>query len=251
MIEQVAPTVNVPTIAAPVVRSMQAPLAVMQHRLDAHVWAAVAKDASNPAAQQVAIAMLAAAQGAPVPPQALAGAGAVAAGAVTAGAPGSLPMVAAPGLVAPAAPGVPNAMPPVAAQTVAATPAGASPQANEVVRLVNEARAAQGLAPLTLDPKLVHAAAAHSQQMASAGTMAHDGIGDGNPHDRIHKVAPGAQLTAENVAHGQPNAAAVVKGWMDSPPHRRNILDPKLTRIGVEVVPARDGTPYWTQVFAG
>jgi uncharacterized protein YkwD len=119
------------------------------------------------------------------------------------------------------------------------------------VRLVNEARAAKGLAPLTLDPKLVQVAAGHSTQMAGKAKMAHDGIGDGAPHDRIIAAAPKAARTAENVAMGQQTPAEVMQGWMDSPPHRKNILDPKLTRIGVEVVTGPDGRPYWTQVFTG
>jgi uncharacterized protein YkwD len=140
---------------------------------------------------------------------------------------------------------------PASAGTVTATPAGASPHANEVVRLVNEARAVKGLTPLTLDAKLVQVAAAHSQHMASQQKMAHEGIGDGTPRDRIIAAAPKAQKTAENVAMGQQTPAEVVTGWMESPAHRRNIMDPKLRHIGVEVATGGDGRPYWTQVFTG
>ena len=54
---------------------------------------------------------------------------------------------------------------------------------------------------------------------------------------------------AENIAAGQRTAAEVVAGWMDSPGHRRNILDGELAQIGVGHV---TGGPYgvlWTQVF--
>ena len=54
---------------------------------------------------------------------------------------------------------------------------------------------------------------------------------------------------AENIAAGQRDAAEVVRGWMNSPGHRANILDAELTQIGVGLV---SGGPYgttWTQVF--
>ena len=267
MIQEVAPTLNVPTIAAPVAQAVQAPFGVIQHRLDAHVWAQVAKDASSPAVQQVAEAMLAASQGGTVPPHALAGAGVLAPGApgqqlpavagglpaVPGGVPAVIPVAPPGGVVTPgtqAAPPAPAGAPGTAGP-VAATPAGASPQANEVVQLVNQARAAKGLPPVTLDAKLVQVAAAHSQHMAKVGKMAHEGIGNGSPTERIRKALPTAKTTAENVAYGQRSAAEVMQGWMDSPGHRRNILDPNLRTIGVEVVTGSDGRPYWTQVFTG
>jgi uncharacterized protein YkwD len=54
---------------------------------------------------------------------------------------------------------------------------------------------------------------------------------------------------AENIARGQPTPPAVVDGWMNSPGHRANILNCRLTMVGIGVVRGAGG-PWWTQVFA-
>lgn len=214
-------------------QAMQRPMRAIERRIDARVWSSVARDSSADA-REVALAMLAA--------------GSVGARTAAAGAAAGLDAVAGVRAVG----GVPAMELPAAAQPPAAVAGVAgSPVALEVVALVNEARAAHGLAPVTVDIALARVAGAHSRQMASAGRMAHDGIGNGTPSERIRAALPKARRTAENVAAGQPDAAAVMRGWMDSPGHRANILDPQLRRIGVDVAPGTDGRPYWTQVFAG
>jgi len=49
----------------------------------------------------------------------------------------------------------------------------------------------------------------------------------------------GASVAAENLARGNVSADRVVAAWMNSAGHRRNILDGRLTRIGVGAVYAR------------
>ncbi|OMQ16135.1 hypothetical protein A7K94_0204580 [Modestobacter sp. VKM Ac-2676] len=53
---------------------------------------------------------------------------------------------------------------------------------------------------------------------------------------------------AENIAYGQPDAAAVMTAWMASPGHRANILNCDLRTLGVGVA-AGSGGPWWTQLF--
>lgn len=50
----------------------------------------------------------------------------------------------------------------------------------------------------------------------------------------------------ENIAAGQQSPQQVVKGWLNSEGHRKNILDPNVTHIGIGY--DKDGN-YWTQVF--
>ena len=50
----------------------------------------------------------------------------------------------------------------------------------------------------------------------------------------------------ENIAMGQRSPEEVVKGWMDSPGHRENILKPGFTHIGIGY--DKNGN-YWTQQF--
>jgi uncharacterized protein YkwD len=79
--------------------------------------------------------------------------------------------------------------------------------------------------------------------------FAHEGPDGSQVWDRA--VAAGVRLpkVAENIAAGQRTPAEVVRGWMDSPGHRANILDRDLTQIGVGRVEGGSYGVYWTQVF--
>lgn len=105
-------------------------------------------------------------------------------------------------------------------------------QENEVVRLVNAERAKRGLRPLSVNTKMMSDARSWSNNQASRRRMYHSRMG-----------------YAENVAYGQPTPQAVVRDWMNSPGHRRNILNPNYTQIGVGMAYSGGGRPYWSQVF--
>jgi uncharacterized protein YkwD len=118
-----------------------------------------------------------------------------------------------------------------------------------VVALVNLERAKVGCAALTADPRLVDAARAHSADMANRNYFAHDtpeGVGVGT---RVTEAGYRWSAVGENIAKGQPDAAAVMKAWMNSPGHKANILNCRYRQIGVG--PAFQGrSPLWTQDFA-
>ena len=69
-----------------------------------------------------------------------------------------------------------------------------------------------------------------------------------------HKIqalrAAGAKFTAagENIAKGYRSAEAVHRGWLDSPGHRKNRLNPSYTRVGIGRVEC-NGTPLWTELL--
>ncbi|WP_219825727.1 CAP domain-containing protein [Nonomuraea typhae] len=118
----------------------------------------------------------------------------------------------------------------------------------EVVRLTNAERTAGGCKPLTHDPKLNAAARGHSNDMAAKNYFSHTSQDGRSPGDRI-KAAGFSPISTwgENIAKGQPTAASVVKGWMNSPGHKANIMNCNFTLIGV----GHDAKgPIWTQVFA-
>jgi len=122
----------------------------------------------------------------------------------------------------------------------------------EVVRLVNTHRTAAGCPAVTVDPLLVELARAHSQDMSAAAGFKHNGSDGRTPFQRMTGAGYDYSVAAENIAAGQPNASAVMAAWMASPGYQANILDCRLTEIGVGVV-NRPGTPwvvYWTQDFA-
>ena len=81
--------------------------------------------------------------------------------------------------------------------------------------------------------------------------MGHTGSDGSSAGDRIQANGGSFSTWGENVAAGYRNASDVVDGWMNSPGHRANILNPGFTRIGVAVATSADDTPYWTMVLSG
>lgn len=133
----------------------------------------------------------------------------------------------------------------------AATPAPADSAAPsgalaEVLALVNKERAAVGCPVLTVNEKLAKAAQDHSEDMAAHSNMSHTGSDGSDPGQRITRAGYEWRTYAENVAYGYPTAAQVMEGWMNSPGHKRNILDCGLKEIGIGL--AQPGQ-YWTQDF--
>lgn len=120
----------------------------------------------------------------------------------------------------------------------------------QVLDLVNRERARAGLAPVAYDRRLDLASERHNAQQAATRRMAHDGIGDGTPGERIRAAGYGGAW-GENVATGQLSPAQVVAEWMASPGHRRNILDPSYRLMGVSYTTGTDGRTYWAQSFGG
>ncbi|MFD0804309.1 CAP domain-containing protein, partial [Streptomonospora algeriensis] len=107
-----------------------------------------------------------------------------------------------------------------------------STQAQRVVALANEERAEAGCGPLRTDPRLTAASKAHSRDMAERDYMAHESP-EGEGPAELAQVAGYDAWSGENVAAGYTSAAEVMEGWMNSPGHRRNILDCDNTEVGV------------------
>ena len=132
-----------------------------------------------------------------------------------------------------------------------------------VVQLTNFERSSRGLRPLRHDPAIAAIARAHSENMLAQENLSHtlDGL-DSNDRARVNGYNCRRDLgggrfefgLAENITHldgyGKGSAAKeMVAGWMTSPGHRKNILDPGLERIGVGV--ANEGDKwYGTQNFS-
>ncbi len=123
--------------------------------------------------------------------------------------------------------------------------------AAQVVDLTNAERVGKGRTRLRANPQLMKAAQVHAEQMARARTMAHDLPRARYPRatDRLAAVGYRWQTCGENVAFGQSGAEHVVNSWMKSRGHRRNILNPDFTEIGVGMAIDRAGRPYYVQVF--
>ena len=104
--------------------------------------------------------------------------------------------------------------------------------------LLNARRAEAGLPALTASEPLAIAARGHSEDMGRRRYFAHDTPDGREPADRIGTAGyPRTGVTVgENLAWGEETAGtpvAIVKGWMESPGHRANILRPEFREIGI------------------
>lgn len=130
--------------------------------------------------------------------------------------------------------------------TIPATDSGITAYEQEVIRLVNEIRAENGLKALTYDWELSRVARFKSQDMKDNNYFAHNSPVYGTPFQMIRNFGISYRTAGENIAKGYKTPQAVVNGWMNSPGHRANILSSSYTKIGVGYVPSGN---YWTQMF--
>ena len=137
---------------------------------------------------------------------------------------------------------------PMAAKPTASPKAGPSSGEQAIFDAANRERAAHKLPPLKWNARLASAARGHAQKMAQAGTLSHEFPGEAGMGMRIRMAGVHFSSVAENVAQG-PSAAALHQLWMNSPPHRANILDPELDSLGVAIV-ERGGQLFAVQDFA-
>jgi len=112
----------------------------------------------------------------------------------------------------------------------------------------NRERTAQRLSPLKWSPALASAARAHAQKMAQANKLEHQFPGEMDLSTRVRLAGVRFRAVAENVAQG-PSAASIHAQWMNSPPHRANLLDPELESIGIAVA-ERKGQLFAVQDFS-
>lgn len=127
--------------------------------------------------------------------------------------------------------------------------AEAATEATKVIQLANTHRRNAGRRALGTLAPVSRAALKHSADQAAMQRMTHVGSDGSNAGTRLRREGYVWRAWGENVAAGQPTAAAVVKAWMNSPGHRANILSPNFAHIGVSAG-KRNGRVYWTMVLA-
>lgn len=112
---------------------------------------------------------------------------------------------------------------------VPSTPANAnSSDVNDYLARINALRASVGSPPLTLDANLSSLAQSWTQTMASAGAISH------TPNLASGVTAPWTRL-GENVGMG-PNSGLIFNGFVNSPGHYENLVNPAFTHVGIGVV---------------
>jgi uncharacterized protein YkwD len=142
--------------------------------------------------------------------------------------------------------------------------AGLDAAANQVLTLINQARAAQGVAPLQMLAGLQTSANAHNHTMAAGCGLSHQCPGEAAFGDREHAAGVQWGTAGENIGEGGPmaNTTDAIAGMAvgltkdmlaEQAPndgHRRNILNPAFHHIGIELLRDSSGTVWMTQDFS-
>jgi uncharacterized protein YkwD len=117
---------------------------------------------------------------------------------------------------------------------------------------VNHQRIAHGLAPMEADHDLLAVARQYSRQMAEQGFFAHVDPQGRDVRQRLEKAGISWLMVGENLSYsnGYINpVATALRGWMNSPGHRRNIMEGRFNDSAIGVWIAPDGTVYFTEIF--
>ncbi|WP_242057499.1 SafA/ExsA family spore coat assembly protein [Halobacillus yeomjeoni] len=119
----------------------------------------------------------------------------------------------------------------------------------QVINLTNQERAKNGLPALKANWQLSRVARYKSVDMRDKNYFSHTSPTYGSPFQMMKNFNINYRRAAENIAAGQRTPQEVVNGWMNSPGHRKNILDPNLKQIGVGYAKGGSYGHYWTQMF--
>lgn len=117
---------------------------------------------------------------------------------------------------------------------------------------VNAQRKKAGVPPLGANALLDRAAQRHAEDMLARGYFAHESPARKTVRERAREAGYDWRAVGENIAEGQFTVDEVMRTWMDSPGHRRNILDPDFRELGVGLALGRSGSGYrvlWAQAF--
>ena len=139
--------------------------------------------------------------------------------------------------------------------------ATAAALATQALELVNDVRAHgtrcgqrvfAPAPPLALSDTLANVAFGHAIDMAEHDYFEHRDLNGQSPADRVRAVGYREKLVGENIAYGPKSVEEVVQGWLDSPGHCENIMDPRFAEMGIAFMAGRSGRHglYWVQVFA-
>ncbi len=122
----------------------------------------------------------------------------------------------------------------------------------EAARLVNAFRLSRGRAPLTVDPRLNAIARDTARVMASRDQLKTEMHTRDGLLGRLEGAGYAHVAAAENLGAGYPTLELAMKGWRNSRGHRRNLLNPNVTRMGIGLVLADRGryVSYWVLIMA-
>jgi len=129
--------------------------------------------------------------------------------------------------------------------------ADATLDAAAAASMISGYRGNNGLGPVAVDPELMQMASEQARAMAAHDKLDHDVA---HPFaERIRSAGLSGSVAVENISAGYHTVAEAFSGWRDSPPHRANMLNSGVTRLGIAAVyaPASKYKVFWALVLAG
>jgi uncharacterized protein YkwD len=152
---------------------------------------------------------------------------------------------------------LPAALPAPATRSASSSPA----LAHRALELINEARARGARCgsksfgpapPLAISGTLADVALGHATDMAVHDYFEHQDLSGESPADRVRAAGYHEKLVGENIAYGPQTVEEVVKGWLGSPGHCENIMDPRFAEMGIGLATGRASRRglFWVQVLA-
>ena len=123
-------------------------------------------------------------------------------------------------------------------------PGPTDPAIQEFLRLVNAKRRSIGCPELKWDNQVALVALKHSKDMISRNFFGHNNPDGKNPFKRLQESKVLFSSAAENIASGPKTGRQVFEIWLNSPGHRKNMLNCRFTRHGVAIVEGR-----WTHLL--
>jgi uncharacterized protein YkwD len=152
---------------------------------------------------------------------------------------------------------------PASAQAADCANADIVPDASNVTQvgqatlcLLNNERAARGMAPLTTHARLTQPSAAYSARMVGEHFFAHVSPDGGSLADRLVAAGyirrDGDWTVGENIAWGQgplSTPRSITAAWMNSPGHRANILTASYEEIGIGIVLGTPSDASWGATY--
>ncbi|MFG6116375.1 CAP domain-containing protein [Halobacillus sp. MO56] len=118
-----------------------------------------------------------------------------------------------------------------------------------IVELTNEARIQKGIKPLHMDEALKRVAAVKAEDMAENNYFSHQSPTYGSPFMMLRDYQIDFERAAENIAAAPFSPEEVVSQWLAHSGHRKNILNARMTHIGVGYAEGNNGKGYWVQFF--
>lgn len=127
--------------------------------------------------------------------------------------------------------------------------ASVSEYATEVANIVNQYRAEAGLPPLTLSPSLCEAADIRAAELLTS--FSHTRPNGQTCFSAFDSLGIPYGYAGENIAAGQKTPTEVMNSWINSPGHKKNIMNPNFTKIGIACYydASAPYSYYWVQMF--